>query len=123
MPARLASLQSVTRHVGLPEAQLNLAQAVVHLATARKSNRTALGICKAVEDLRSRPPGPAPHHLRDAHYRSAERIGHVSATNIGTTILVVGLSRTTCRSISPTPPTTTRPSTATKLRLRPITPC
>jgi putative ATPase len=63
-------------YVGLPEAQLNLAQAVVHLATAPKSNRTALGIWQALEDVRSRPAGPVPPHLRDAHYRSAERIGH-----------------------------------------------
>jgi putative ATPase len=63
-------------YVGLPEAQLNLAQAVVHLATAPKSNRTALGIWKAIEDVRSRPAGPVPPHLRDSHYRSAERIGH-----------------------------------------------
>ncbi len=63
-------------YVGLPEAQLNLAQAVVHLATAPKSNRTSLGIWKAIEDVRSRPAGPVPPHLRDAHYRSAERIGH-----------------------------------------------
>jgi len=63
-------------YVGLPEAQLNLAQAVVHVATAPKSNRTALGIWKAIDDVRSRPAGPVPPHLRDAHYRSAERIGH-----------------------------------------------
>ena len=63
-------------YVGLPEAQLNLAQAVVHLATAPKSNRTALGIWQALEDVRSRPAGAVPPHLRDAHYRSAERIGH-----------------------------------------------
>jgi len=63
-------------YVGLPEAQLNLAQAVVHLATAPKSNRTALGIWKAIEDVRARPAGPVPPHLRDSHYKSAERIGH-----------------------------------------------
>ena len=63
-------------YVGLPEAQLNLAQAVVHLATAPKSNRSALGIWKALEDVRSRPAGPVPPHLRDSHYKSAERIGH-----------------------------------------------
>ncbi len=63
-------------YVGLPEAQLNLAQAVVHLATAPKSNRSAVGIWKALDDVRSRPAGPVPPHLRDAHYRSAERIGH-----------------------------------------------
>jgi len=39
-------------HVGLPEAQLNLAQAVVYLATAPKSNRVALGIWSAREDIR-----------------------------------------------------------------------
>ncbi|MHB2023537.1 MAG: replication-associated recombination protein A [Mycobacteriales bacterium] len=63
-------------YVGLPEAQLNLAQAVVHLATAPKSNRSALGILKALEDVRSRPVGPVPAHLRDAHYGGAARIGH-----------------------------------------------
>jgi putative ATPase len=67
---------NAVEYVGLPEAELNLAQAVVHLATAPKSNRTALGIWKALEDVRSRPAGPVPPHLRDAHYRSAERIGH-----------------------------------------------
>ncbi len=67
---------AAVEYVGLPEAQLNLAQAVVHLATAPKSNRTAFGIWKALDDVRSRPAGPVPPHLRDAHYRSAERIGH-----------------------------------------------
>jgi putative ATPase len=62
--------------VGLPEAQLNLAQAVVHLATAPKSNRTALGIWHAMEDVRTQPAGAVPAHLRDSHYRSAKRIGH-----------------------------------------------
>jgi putative ATPase len=62
--------------VGLPEAQLNLAQAVVHLATAPKSNRTAMGIWNASGDVKSQPAGAVPPHLRDAHYRSAARIGH-----------------------------------------------
>jgi putative ATPase len=62
--------------VGLPEAQLNLAHAVVHLATAPKSNRVTVAIGKAMEDVRSRPAGPVPPHLRDAHYKAAERIGH-----------------------------------------------
>jgi putative ATPase len=63
-------------YVGLPEAQLNLAQAVVHLATAPKSNRAATAIWSALDDVRSKPAGPVPSHLRDAHYNSAERIGH-----------------------------------------------
>ena len=62
--------------VGLPEAQLNLAQAVVHLATAPKSNRTALGIWNAIEDVKSQPAGPVPPHLRDAHYKGAQKLGH-----------------------------------------------
>ncbi len=62
--------------VGLPEAQLNLAQAVVHLATAPKSNRTALAIWAALEDARSRSVGPVPAHLRDAHYAGATDVGH-----------------------------------------------
>jgi len=62
--------------VGLPEAQLNLAHAVVYLATAPKSNRSSVGLWKAQADVRERPAGPVPAHLRDAHYRSAKRIGH-----------------------------------------------
>lgn len=63
-------------HVGLPEAQLNLAQAVVHLATAPKSNRTALGIWKAREDVQHGPSVEVPAHLRDAHYQGAQKLGH-----------------------------------------------
>jgi putative ATPase len=63
-------------HVGLPEAQLNLAQAVVHLATAPKSNRVAMGIWGAREEVRHGPSVVVPAHLRDAHYQGAERLGH-----------------------------------------------
>jgi putative ATPase len=62
--------------VGLPEAQLNLAQAVVHLATAPKSNRVALGIWNARSDVRERPSSGVPMHLRDAHYQAAAKLGH-----------------------------------------------
>jgi putative ATPase len=62
--------------VGLPEAGLNLAQAVVHLATAPKSNRSALGIWKAQEAVRTRQPGEVPAHLRDSHYKGAAKLGH-----------------------------------------------
>ena len=63
-------------YVGLPEAQLNLAQAVVHLATAPKSNRSAAGIWQAREDVAKGLGGEVPMHLRDAHYRSATSLGH-----------------------------------------------
>jgi putative ATPase len=62
--------------VGLPEAQLNLAQAVIHLATAPKSNRSALGIWNAREEVRSGPSTQVPAHLRDAHYQGAQKLGH-----------------------------------------------
>lgn len=63
-------------HVGLPEAQLNLAQAAVHLATAPKSNRTALAIWDARAAVRDGAVGEVPSHLRDAHYRGAASLGH-----------------------------------------------
>lgn len=62
--------------VGLPEAGLNLAQAVVHLATAPKSNRSALGLWRAQADVRERSTGAVPVHLRDSHYQGAARLGH-----------------------------------------------
>jgi putative ATPase len=62
--------------VGLPEASLNLAQAVVHLATAPKSNSSAVGLWRAMADVKEQPAGAVPPHLRDSHYRSARRIGH-----------------------------------------------
>jgi putative ATPase len=62
--------------VGLPEAALNLAQAVVHLATAPKSNRSAQGLWRAQKDVRDRPAGQVPVHLRDTSYWGARRLGH-----------------------------------------------
>ena len=63
-------------HVGLPEGQLNLAQAVVHLATAPKSNRAALGIWNARTMVKDGAVGEVPAHLRDAHYQGAASLGH-----------------------------------------------
>lgn len=61
--------------VGLPEAQLNLAHAVVYLATAPKSNRAYAALHKAQVDARS-GQGEVPNHLRDAHYQGAKSLGH-----------------------------------------------
>ena len=63
-------------HVGLPEAQLNLSQAAIHLATAPKSNRSALAIWNARSDVQSGAIGEVPPHLRDAHYKGAQSLGH-----------------------------------------------
>jgi putative ATPase len=63
-------------HVGLPEAQLNLSQAAIHLATAPKSNRAALAIWNARTDVRDGAVGEVPAHLRDSHYQGAQSLGH-----------------------------------------------
>ena len=62
--------------VGMPEARLNLAQAVIHLALAPKSNSVIAGIGAAIEDVRDRPTGAVPVHLRDASYPGARKLGH-----------------------------------------------
>ncbi|MEV4349587.1 replication-associated recombination protein A [Actinoplanes sp. NPDC049596] len=62
--------------IGLPECQLNLAQAVVHMATAPKSNAVTTAIGEAMADVRAGRGGPVPTHLRDAHYPGARGLGH-----------------------------------------------
>ncbi len=71
----IAAAQAV-EHVGLPEAQLNLAHAAIHLAASPKSNRAALAIWNARADVREGLVGEVPPHLRDAHYRGASTLGH-----------------------------------------------
>lgn len=62
--------------VGLPECQLNLAQAVTYLACAPKSNAATVGIFEALADVREGRLLPVPVHLRDANYPGAKRLGH-----------------------------------------------
>ncbi|OUE28145.1 Replication-associated recombination protein A [Clavibacter michiganensis] len=62
--------------IGMPEGRIPLAQAVVHLATAPKSNASYLGIDQAIADVRGGAFGRVPLHLRDAHYPGAKRLGH-----------------------------------------------
>jgi putative ATPase len=62
--------------VGLPEAQLNLAQAVIYLATAPKSNSATMAIGAARDDVKKGRTIPVPKHLRDASYRGAKQLGH-----------------------------------------------
>lgn len=70
------SAATALQFVGLPEAGLNLAQAVVHLASAPKSNRSAMAWWNAQADVRDRPQYSVPPHLRDGHYKGASTIGH-----------------------------------------------
>jgi putative ATPase len=70
-----AAAQAV-QSVGLPEAQLNLAQAVVHLATAPKSNTVTSALGAAMADVRAGRGGPVPPALRDSHYPGSRGLGH-----------------------------------------------
>jgi putative ATPase len=63
-------------HVGLPEAQLNLAQAAIYLARAPKSNASATAIWQARKDVQEVGNVRPPPELRDAHYSSAKKLGH-----------------------------------------------
>ncbi|WP_446686104.1 replication-associated recombination protein A [Nonomuraea helvata] len=62
--------------IGLPEGQINLAQAVIHCAMAPKSNAVVKAIGAAVGDVRRGLIGQVPGHLRDAHYPGAAKLGH-----------------------------------------------
>lgn len=63
-------------YIGMPEARLPLAEAVIYIATAPKSNSVIKGIDKALSDIEHRKPGEVPVHLRDAHYKGASKLGH-----------------------------------------------
>jgi putative ATPase len=71
----VAAAQAV-QLIGMPEARIVLSQAVVHLATAPKSNATYLAVDAAIADVRAGLAGPVPAHLRDAHYPGARGLGH-----------------------------------------------
>jgi putative ATPase len=64
--------------VGLPEAALNLAEAVIYLATAPKSNRAALAIWNAMGDVEHGPLASVPARLRGTGYQGAAALGHGS---------------------------------------------
>jgi putative ATPase len=62
--------------IGMPEGRIPLAEAVVYLATAPKSNRSYMALDQAIADVRAGKAGRVPKHLRDAHYPGAKRLGH-----------------------------------------------
>jgi putative ATPase len=62
--------------IGMPEGHFPLAHAVVHLATAPKSNAITVAMGESVADVRAGLAGPVPAGLRDAHYAGAKTLGH-----------------------------------------------
>jgi putative ATPase len=64
------------QYVGMPEGRIPLAEAVVYLATAPKSNAAYMALDAAIADVRAGRIGRVPKHLRDAHYAGAKKLGH-----------------------------------------------
>jgi len=65
----------VCEFIGMPEAQIPLAQATVYVATAPKSNASYIGLCKAKNDVQEEGTIPVPRHLKDASYPGSRRLG------------------------------------------------
>ena len=61
--------------LGLPEARIPLANAVIELALSPKSNTAILSIDAALSDIRQGKSGNIPSHLQDAHYQGAQKLG------------------------------------------------
>lgn len=70
----VSAAQAVER-IGMPEAQIILAQAVLYVATAPKSNAAVNAISRAMENV-GRIRTTVPAHLQDAHYKGAKNLGH-----------------------------------------------
>jgi putative ATPase len=71
----VAAAQTVAL-IGMPEAQLTLAHATVHLATAPKSNSVTTALGAAMADIKAGKAGLVPPHLRDGHYSGAAALGN-----------------------------------------------
>ena len=71
----VAAAQTV-QLIGMPEAQLTLAHATIHLATAPKSNAVVAALGAAMSDIKAGKAGLVPTHLRDGHYSGATALGN-----------------------------------------------
>ena len=87
----VAAMHAVAQ-IGMPEARIVLAQAVVHVALAPPSNAVYAGIDTALADVRAGRGGAVPAHLRDGHYAGASQLGH------GVGLSLIHISEPTRRS-------------------------
>jgi len=78
----VAALHAVAQ-IGMPEARIILAQAVVHVALAPKSNASYLAVNAAIADVRAGLGGPVPLHLRGSGYAGASRVASAAAAAAG----------------------------------------
>ena len=112
----VAAAQTV-QLIGMPEAQLTLAHATVHLATAPKSNAVTTALGAAMGDIREGKAGLVPAHLRDGHYSGAARAGQCASATSTATTTRMALCRNSIRPTSWSASTTTsRPTTAPNAR-------
>jgi putative ATPase len=70
-----AAAVQIAEFIGLPEAQLPLAQAAIYVACAPKSNASAMAVWEAIEDVKTKPIISVPKHLKDSHYPAAKKMG------------------------------------------------
>ncbi|MHC4145739.1 MAG: AAA family ATPase [Planctomycetota bacterium] len=70
-----AAAVQISEFVGLPEAQLALAQAALYVACSPKSNAAASAIWQAMADVKHQPTVRVPKHLKDSHYKAAKKAG------------------------------------------------
>lgn len=74
--ARVVTATEAAQKIGLPEARIPLANAVVEMCLSPKSNSAISAIDSALSDVRSGSTGDVPAHLKDAHYKGAETLGN-----------------------------------------------
>ena len=70
-----AAAVQISEFIGLPEAQLALAQAALYIACAPKSNASACAVWSAMSDVKQQPTVQVPKHLKDSHYAAAKKMG------------------------------------------------
>ncbi|WP_353990138.1 replication-associated recombination protein A [Pediococcus argentinicus] len=73
---RTVSAVTAAEKLGLPEARIPLADAVIELCLSPKSNSGIVAIDSALTDIHDGKIGEVPDHLKDAHYKGAEKLGH-----------------------------------------------
>ena len=74
--SRTVSAVLAAERLGLPEARIPLADAVIELCISPKSNSGIQAIDAALDDIRKGHGGEVPNHLKDAHYKGAQKLGH-----------------------------------------------
>ncbi|MCT8401956.1 replication-associated recombination protein A [Weissella cibaria] len=76
LAARAITAIDTAEKLGFPEARIPLANAVIELALSPKSNSAYTAVDAALADVRKGGTGDVPDHLKDAHYKGAEKLGH-----------------------------------------------